>query len=518
VSYPSPPDEPGAEPSEYGPPPPQYGPAQYGPAQYGPPQYGPPQYGPPQYGPPQYGPPQYGPPVPHDWVQQPAIHPITPLSPTPSPKQRRGKLISGITAVVVLAGGGVVTYLALADSSSGQGAASPRGAVQQIVADINSSDLVGMLDSLAPAERTAIADPLIKDFGELRRSHILSSDADLSHVAGTSVSLTGLAYGPSVVVNDHVQIVQLTGGTVHVDADLSKLPFSSEFISQVAPHGGLTGSESSTVDIAKAIRDNDGKPIRIATEKVSGRWYPSLLYTIADNATTDSGLPAPTAADAIPAQGATSAEAAVQQEVMALLDGDITDAIKLTSPDELAVLHDYGGVLIDQIGPSYSAAPIKIDNLSLTSTPGPNGIRYVDLKSVTVRIDHGGSVTLSVDGTCVRMTVSGHPTRRMCASQIVNQLSQMARGFGGRPLTSAQRHAVQDLAAGDRIGGIVATQIGQQWYVNPVQTIFSGTTRLLGSLKGNDLLELIGLFKRLGSRAVISTGSGGMICANGPHC
>src|SRR6266508_4559030 len=107
VTYPSPPGEPGSNPPEYGPP------SQSGPPQYGPPPE--PQYGPPpQYGQPQYAQPQYDAP------------PAYPLMPPAPPTRRHGKLLGGITAVIVLAGGGVATYVAVSDTSSDHGAASPR--------------------------------------------------------------------------------------------------------------------------------------------------------------------------------------------------------------------------------------------------------------------------------------------------------------------------------------------------------------------------------------------------------
>jgi hypothetical protein len=416
----------------------------------------------------------------------------------PSPARRHGRLWSSIAAAVVLAGGGVATYVALADSGSDHGAASPRAAVEKIVGDINSSDLIGMLDSLAPPEKTAIADPLIKDFDELKRTHVLSSDADLNHVAGATVKIHDLAYGPTVTVNDHVQIVQLTSGTVHIDADLSKLPLSSEFIKQVAPHG-LTGKQQETVDIADAVRANDGKPIRIATEKVGGRWYPSICYTIADNATTDSGLSEPKPADAIPAEGADTPVGAVRQLVVALLDGDVAGAIRLASPDELAVLHDYGSVIVDQAGASYSPAPVKIDNLELTSTPGPDGSRYVDLKTVTVRVQDGGPVTVTVDGNCMEMTTPGQRMKRMCPNQVVDQLDRMAKEFGGRRLSEQQRAALQRLVSSAQAGGIITTQSGGKWFVNPVRSLFQETTRTLHNLEENDVLVLVGLLQQFGN-------------------
>jgi hypothetical protein len=477
VTFSSPPGEPGSNAPHYEPP------------QYGAPQYAPPVYGPPE---PQYVP-QYGPPAPQ-YVPPYGPPPAYPLMPPAPPARRRGRLISVLTAVAVLGGGGVATYVALSDTNSDQGAASPREAVESVVTDINNSDLIGMLGALAPAERISIAEPLIKDLDELKRTHVLSSDADLSHVAGASAAIKGLTFGPTVTINDHVQVVQLTGGTVRIDADASKLPFSKEFVRQVFPHGGLTGSETQTVDLARVIRANDGHLIRIATEKVGGRWYPSLLYTIADNATAAAELPNPTATDRIPAVGAGSPEDAVKKLVTTLLDGDIAGAIKVLSPDELAALHDYGGVILAQVGSTYPPAPVKLESLSLNSRPGPDGTQLVSLDSASVLVKHVGRMSISIDGDCVRMTIAGH-TQRFCTNQAVSQLDQLAKAFVGHPLTSAQRKALQDLTSGSSIGGIVTTQSGGKWFVNPVRTIFATTTGLLQSLQDDDLLQLIGLIR-----------------------
>src|SRR5207248_2584092 len=121
--------------------------------------------------------------------------------------------------------------------------------------------------------------------------------------AGAAAKFSGLTYGSDIEINDHVQVVQITGGTVHVDTDLSKLPLSDEFLKTIGLTHGISGSHSETVDIARQVRANHGETIRVATEKVGGRWYPSLLYTIAYYAVDASGLPQPTAKDAVPATG-----------------------------------------------------------------------------------------------------------------------------------------------------------------------------------------------------------------------
>src|SRR5919197_219242 len=220
--------------------------------------------------------------------------------PPPAPPRRRTRLLTTLTAVVVLAGGGVASYVALSDTSSEHGAASPREAVENIVSDINDSDVIGMLDSLAPPERVAIADPLIKDFDELKRTHILSPDADLSH-----------------------------------------------------------------------------------------------LYTIADSAATDAGMPTPTAKDAIPADGAGTPVDAVKKLVTALLGGDVIGAIEVLSPSEMAALHDYGSAI-----PPYSAAPITLDRLELHSKPGPDGSQLVYLDGFSAQ-GPDGQISLEIDGNCV---------------------------------------------------------------------------------------------------------------------
>ena len=60
--------------------------------------------------------------------------------------------------MVVLAGGGAATYVAFAAGDSGAG--SPKAAVQKVIGDLENSDLVGVLDDLAPGERAALSGPL----------------------------------------------------------------------------------------------------------------------------------------------------------------------------------------------------------------------------------------------------------------------------------------------------------------------------------------------------------------------
>ncbi len=445
--------------------------------------------------PPGWRPPPFFPPPPPGW-QPPAYgasEPV-PLVP-PTPPRRRTRLMAPIAAGVLLAGGGAATYVTLSDTSSGGGAGSPRAAVQTIVDDINSSDLVGMLDALAPAERTSIADPLIKDFDELKRIKILSPDADLGHVSGVGVHVTNLEYGPTVVINDHVQIVQLTGGTVHASGTASRLPLAREFVQQAFPHGLPAGSSTQTVDIADGVKQL-GHPIRIATEKVGGHWYPSVLYTIADTAATQAHLPPPSASDAVPAVGASSPEDAVRTMVRALIAGNVPEAIQVLAPDELAVMHDYGGMITQSVD-SYRA-PFTLGELDLDSRPGPGDSMLVSLTSLVLS-GSGGDVRLTINGDCVQLSGPGG-TKQFCTADVVKEIRAAARTALGRPLTAAEGRTLHDLVGNTNVvgGGIVTTKAHGEWYVNPLRTIFGGTTSFLDRLQGDDVRNIINFVQHFG--------------------
>jgi hypothetical protein len=52
---------------------------------------------------------------------------------------------------------------------------------------------------------------------------------------------------------------------------------------------------------------------------------------------------------------------------------------------------------------------------------------------------------------------------------------------------------------GDGTGtGIIATQSGGQWFINPVRTIFEASTSVLGRLQGTDVADLISIIKNFG--------------------
>ena len=433
--------------------------------------------------------PQYLPPPDGSWEN---LGTATTVPPSRHPR-RRGRLLAAAAVVTALAAGGIATAIAVSDTSR-HGAASAQAAIQQIVDDINASDLAGVLDDLAPAERTAIADPMLKAIDELKRIHVLQPSADPKKVDAVHASITHLTFAPTVQVNDHVQIVRITGGSVSISADVSRIPFTKDLVNALFPNGQPSNSGSTTVDIAQAVHDNGDKPFRFGAQKVDGRWYPSLFYTIADNAVVDAGMRAPTAADQIAAVGADSPNAAVTQLVQALLGGNLTRAIELTAPDELAALHDYGGVLLRATGPTYKPAPVRLDSLEMTPTTSSGNSQRLVLKSLALTTADGKKVAVLVQGSCVSVTVGGDE-QRVCASQVSAQINSLVQQFTGKPVTPAQRTAFEHLfGSTTQAGGFVTTKADGKWFVAPVQTVFEAATSIVARMQGDDVIELIRLF------------------------
>lgn len=413
--------------------------------------------------------------------------------PYPPPQQpshsNRGKLIASVAAVIVLAGGGTATYLALS-SSERSGSSSPTAAVQHVVADLQQSDLIGVLDDLAPGERTALADAARADINSLKDLGVLSSDANGSSVSGVVFKTSGITYGHPIPINDHVEVVPITGGTVDVSVDAAKLPFTQQILSV------MTGQHR----MSRHVQIPPG--VRVAAEKVGGRWYTSLFYTIADSA-ADHRIPS--RSDVIPARGAATPEDAVLSFVRAAMHRDYRGVIQLISPDELGALHDYGGMLGRNISvvPQVGSNDITLKSLQLNREDISGGVRLTPSRIVVSK--DGRDLTISRQGNCFTVSAGGQ-TKRYCAADIIDKIataiprvtcsvSPFPGGCSGsgHNLTPAQTTALTHLVTGLLSLGVDTAESNGQWYITPIRTYADMTSTVLGSLHGNDLFALASL-------------------------
>ena len=151
-------------------------------------------------------------------------------------------------------------------------------------------------------------------------------------MTGTTISVSDLTFaGADETINDNLRIVQLTGGTITIASNPGNIPLSDKIKDAFGSEIDQAQPQSQTVNIADAVAENDGQPIRVATVKRGDQWYVSLFYTIADNATHAAGLPNPTEADRIGNAQATSPEAAVEALIKQSTEGNLEGVIALTA-------------------------------------------------------------------------------------------------------------------------------------------------------------------------------------------
>jgi hypothetical protein len=358
-----------------------------------------------------------------------------------------------------------------------------------VVDDLSKSDILGVLDHLPPGERNALRDSFTNQVNQLKRLKVLNQSADPGKVAGVEIKSSGLTFDSSDdVVNDRVRVVKVTGGTITLNSDASRIPYTKEFLDAAFPDGDApTGTNTDSVDFAKEAKDS-GEPVRIAVQKVGGKWYPSLMYTLIDSYNREENNSNPTAADSIPAAGESSPENAARALIEAAVASDATKAIAVLDPDDSAALHDYGKLLAQDAGSGDSS--YKIDDIQFKTTKVSGGTR-VSVTSVTAtNTDEDSQAKFSIDGDCVNVEADGD-SDQYCATDAFDEFAD-----NDVVLTSTEKTALTNLFKALPNIGVIATESGGKWFISPLRTYTDLGTAVLSGLGGNDLITLIKLVNK----------------------
>ena len=463
-----------------------YGQPGYGQPGYGQPGYGQPGYGQPQgYGQPGYGQPQgygqaggYGPPV--------GMGPDGP-PPTAGGSRKRTTMLASVIAVVVLLLAATGVYIfAIRDSKGTGGGDTPVAAVTAMMSAISAKDPIGVAEQLDPSEAALARDVSGDVLSELKRLQVMTPQASTDNATGTSVTVADLTYDQDPEqVNDHLAVVKLTGGKITVTADPSKMPFTEKIKRAVGASGGQT-TTTSTYDIADLVREQ-GHPFRIATVKTDGRWYPSMLYTAADNTAHAANLGNPTAADAIAADGAASPEAAMDKVVDAINQRSVAGLIAITPPDEMRALHDYGRLIVQATDPDRLTS--SRDALSITDTSWQvsdvTGGKLVSLAAMTMT-SGGQSVTVTRDGNGLRIAEGGKNAFVLDDATIDKSLSAMGDKIDPTLRDIVHREIRQLTGL-----GVVMVESDGKWFASPLRTTTSLYIALLKGLQPSDIDYLL---------------------------
>jgi hypothetical protein len=397
---------------------------------------------------------------------------------------KRGLIVGLVIALVVAIGGGTTWFLLAQQTSAG--ASSPTDAALKLTDSFANGDLVGVLDSLAPAEATLLTDPIQDATGELKRLKVLDQSADPKSITGVQVKSENLKFDEAAAeqVNDHVTITKLTAGKITISSDLGKLPLAKEFVDQ-ALGGELPADRPSTdtIDIAEEVQ-RSGEPVRIATVKVDGQWYPSLLYTVADYALKDGKKNWP--ATPIAANGAASPNDAVKEMTQAALDADLQRVIELLPPDEMGVMHDAGQAILDEAKGELPASGAKLLDLQTQASDVTGGQR-VTLTSLRLQGSDGKEYSVTKDGDCYSVAANGK-NQKFCADDLVQQIENQADSSMPKQLRDVLQHLTTGIL-GQGIG-VVTTQHDGKYYVSPLRTLTEQGMTVLRSLQPGDLTTL----------------------------
>jgi hypothetical protein len=306
----------------------------------------------------------------------------------------------------------------------------------------------------------------------------------------------------SLKVSDRIARVSVTGGSVTSDITASELPIGDVL-------NKLMGREKATMTDQhneQIITPNDDSSKGfIGTVKDDEGWHVSLMYTTAENARGDKAMPK----TPIAAKGAATAEDAVREMVQAGLSADVNRALELIDPQEGAVLHDYGQLLVDAVNENDVDTTDwpKVEELELTSTPGDWGT-IVGLKKIVMvsTNSYDGSkdkVTSEQSGDCANVTTETDgevmDTQKLCATDMQDAFLGGANSCEEDDTACARDNVAQDVlgavwgraAANPYQSGIVVHQIDGKWYVSPSSTVASAIFRLTKLVERSDVEKML---------------------------
>lgn len=465
--------------------------------------------------------PTYGAPTP------PAAPWSTTAPAAPVKKKRTGLIVTSIVAVVALAVAGV--FIAVqqnsnqtagsastsqngtagaggGDAGSG-GADTAQSAIQGVLKSFEESDLLGVADQLVPSEASLTSAFTQDIFGQLQRLGIVKADADSADWYTLDITLDGITTSETPIdINDHVRIVEVTGGTVTIESVGGYDSLSDDFIDAIPDIDEMDSGFRETFDIAEQL-DETGGALRIATVQVDGRWYPSVFYTIADNAAyTTYGPNYAAQMRPIAPNGASSPEGAMDNLFAAIKTANVEDLVAVLDPDTAGALQEYIGLATTDrdvrcMNESWSddtayadsdpCTPFDftIDEVEWTTAAASRGQKVsIGHMQVTSGSD---TVTIDRDPSVPSVTVSnGLETYTFSPDDIDELLGMFAASSDDVP-PQVRDMIKREVAQILNLGVVMVQSSDGQWYVSIIDTYMDVVISLLRGLEPADIDYLL---------------------------
>jgi len=363
------------------------------------------------------GPPPSGPPA--QW------QPIAPaLPPAPSGGNlAAGKVLAVVGVVVALVAAGFVSWHFFWPRG---GAGSPEEAAESLVLSAAEQDPVGMLDLVSPAEVDGLDDVYDAAFERAEDEELVEGDGITDAL---EVELSDLDFDVDEL-GDGLARVTLEGGRYDVSWDPDQLPERLDFLAEESEEDSESG------DLEDLF---EGEKPSVTTVEIGGRWYVTLLGTIADNAyregevaadESDYDLEKPdwdlATEDVEPITGE-DPEEVIDNLVDAINSGDVEELLANLPEDLVKPLRPYAPVIEDlQDEGSWAEGEIGLD---VDATDLELETEDLDDGKVKVVIEQGtfsataweegydsDSGSIEVDGDCIEVYADGELDGAGCIS------------------------------------------------------------------------------------------------------
>ena len=378
---------------------------------------------------------------------------------------RGDPLRRAVGLLVVLGGSCVVGLVVWFGGGLRGGEAKPGVAVEHFVGALQAGDTLRVLELLDPVERRVVVGEGPAVFHELRRLRVLGR----STLVGADAPRVAASVGDSTRIADDLASVPVTGAL--------RVPRA------------ITRSLGDS--FAAAVR----KPGALVAVRRDGRWYVSLLFSVAERrrVVLDAAIPA----QVIEPAGAPNPEGAVQRFLTAVSDVDLPTMVALTDPDEASVLYRYG--LLEQ--PSFDRlaswsttnARWSFPDVGLATTvEGDRAIVQVTRLSAQLDLpsDLGIGSSAVLNGGCLRVTVE-RETARHCGAEIPQVVAEL---FGA---TAPDLGDLGWLSEPESLGEIIVVNRRGEWFVAPMSTVAASTA---ARLRAYDTADFQGRGRDLASR------------------
>ena len=408
--------------------------------------------------------------------------------PQPEPARRsKAAILALAVGIVAVLGGAAFAVTQLAGQST-----SPEDAVEKLFRAAAEEDVLGVLEALPPSERDVLKGPVQDIVRELKRLDILSGDADLGNLAGVDVKIDDLELS-STTIRDGLAAVRIDKGTLTSSADPSKLPLGG-FVRDTVGDGLSQARPSGPEE--QDISSGEADEILVAV-KEDGRWYFSIWYTVAERARLDSDAPMPDPARRVKANGADSAEGAVDAFLRATVRLDLRRMMELLPPDEARALHDYAPLFLDEAkeaGAGFRrSVEIDITQLDLRTVTQDGDRAMVQIEKLGFNgVVREENVRITYRDGCATLTpLTGRGrSEKICPGDFGEGAPELFEQFfpgGPTPDLDVEQPAL----------GIATVRRDGKWYVSPIRTMLDNvvaTLRVLDRADIDALREFAGKF------------------------